>query len=58
MFSEIISNMPNIAILPIITTVVFFLVFIGITIWALRVNKSYIKRMSELPLDSSMKSGE
>ena len=58
MFGEIISKMPDITIFPIITTTLFFLVFIGITIWALRANKSYIKRMSELPLDSSINSGE
>ena len=58
MFGEIISNMPNISIFPIITTVVFFLVFIGIMIWALRANKSYIKKMSELPLDSPVRNGE
>lgn len=58
MFGEIISNMPGITIFPIITTALFLLVFIGITIWALRANKSYIKRMSELPLDSSVNNGE
>ena len=58
MFGDLISNMPGITIFPMITTVVFLLIFIGITIWALRVNKSYIKKMSELPLDSSMKNGE
>ena len=58
MFGDLISNMPGITIFPMITTVVFLLIFIGITNWALRVNKSYIKKMSELPLDSSMKNGE
>ena len=58
MFGDLISNMPGITIFPMIITIIFLLIFIGITIWALRVNKSYIKMMSELPLDSSMKNGE
>ena len=41
-----------------IITVIFFLVFVGIVIWAFRVNKSYIKKMSELPLDSTTENGE
>ena len=58
MFGDIINNISGIAILPMITTVIFFLIFIGITIWAMRADKSYIKKMSELPLDSTMNSGE
>ncbi|MEJ2055681.1 MAG: hypothetical protein P8X42_17340 [Calditrichaceae bacterium] len=44
--------------LPVITTVIFFLVFVGIIIWAVKAKKSYIKKMSEMPLDSSKKNGE
>jgi len=58
MFGDIINQISGITIVPMISTVIFFLVFIGIVIWAIRVNKSYIKKMSELPLDSTMNNGE
>lgn len=58
MFGEIISSISGITIFPMIITVIFFLVFVGIVIWAFRVNKSYIKKMSELPLDSTTENGE
>ena len=58
MFGDIISSILGITIFPIVITVVFLMIFIGIIIWAIRADKSYIKKMSELPLDSTMKNGE
>ena len=58
MFGEIIKSIPGINILTIITTIAFFLMFIGIVVWAVRANKNYIRKMSELPLDSKIKNGE
>jgi cytochrome c oxidase cbb3-type subunit 4 len=58
MFREIINSIPGINVLTIITTILFFLVFIGIVVWAVRAKKSYIKKMSELPFDSTIKDGE
>ena len=58
MFGEIIKTIPGINILTIITTLSFFLMFMGTVIWAVRANKNYIRKMSELPLDSTVKNGE
>jgi cytochrome c oxidase cbb3-type subunit IV len=58
MFGEIMSHISGITILPLIATILFFLIFIGIVIWAFKADKKYIKKMSELPLDSTMKNGE
>ena len=58
MIGEIMSTISGITIFPLIATIVFFLIFIGIVIWAFKADKSYIKKMSELPLDSTMKNGE
>ncbi|MBN1407108.1 MAG: CcoQ/FixQ family Cbb3-type cytochrome c oxidase assembly chaperone [Calditrichaceae bacterium] len=58
MFSEIMSTISGITIFPIITTIIFFLIFIGIVIWAFRADKSYISKMSELPLDSTRINGD
>jgi len=58
MYREIIHSIPGINILAVITTIFFFLIFIGIVVWAVRAKKSYIKKMSELPFDSTIKDGE
>lgn len=58
MFSELIKQIPGIAIYPIVVTIVFFLLFIGIIIWAIRADKKYVKHMSELPLDAQHYEGE
>ena len=36
----------------------FFSLFIGIVIWAVRADKKYLKKMEELPLDVSNNNGE
>jgi cytochrome c oxidase cbb3-type subunit 4 len=58
MLSEIMNTISGITIFPMIATILFFLIFLGIVIWAFKADKSYIKKMSELPLDSTMKNGE
>lgn len=38
-------------IYSIISLIVFFTMFIGISIWMFRLDKKFIKHMSEMPLD-------
>ena len=58
MLSEIMNTISGITIFPMIATILFFLIFLGIVIWAFKADKTYIKKMSELPFDSTMKNGE
>ena len=58
MFGEIMSTISGITIFPLISMVLFFLIFLGIVFWTFKADKSYLKKMSELPLDSTMKNGE
>jgi|AntRauMFilla1563_2_1112583.scaffolds.fasta_scaffold00292_13 cbb3-type cytochrome oxidase subunit 3 len=51
MYKEVLRSIDNIAIFPIISLIIFVLFFIGITIWALRVPKDYIKHMESLPME-------
>lgn len=53
MLNEIFKSVPAINIYPLITLILFFTIFVLVTIWALRVKKPYIKEMEELPLDNS-----
>jgi hypothetical protein len=50
MYKEVLRSIDNIAIFPIISLIIFVLFFIGITIWAMRVPKDYIKHMESLPM--------
>jgi len=53
MIRELLEHIPGISSYPVISMIIFILLFVGIVYWAVKVNKSYIKKMEELPLDSS-----
>jgi cbb3-type cytochrome oxidase subunit 3 len=50
MFKEVLQSIEGIEIYTIISMIIFILFFIGMTIWLFKVDKRYIKTMSELPL--------
>ncbi len=52
MLSKYFENFES-GVMPIIVMVMFLLVFIGIVIWAVKADKKYIKKMSNMPLDSN-----
>jgi cytochrome c oxidase cbb3-type subunit 4 len=51
MYKEILQNIDNIQIWPVISFVIFFLFFIVLLWWTFSVDKSFIRQMSELPLE-------
>lgn len=53
MISEYFKSVNGESILPIISLIVFFALFIASTVWALRLKKGYINHMEQLPLDSN-----
>lgn len=60
MFKEILNSISGIEIWPIIALLLFMGVFIGIVVWVIRLDKRFIRKMEELPLekDTSKHSGE
>jgi cbb3-type cytochrome oxidase subunit 3 len=52
MFSDNLETIEGVSIYPIIGLILFFLIFIGIVIWALKADKKYIKKMENIPLDN------
>jgi len=58
MFKYLFDSMAGVEIFPIISLILFFGLFIGIVIWAIRADKNYLKKMEELPLDVSNNNGE
>ncbi len=55
MFKEVLQSIEGIGIYTIISMIIFILFFIGMTIWLFKVDKKYIKTMSELPLSEEDK---
>jgi cbb3-type cytochrome oxidase subunit 3 len=50
MIKEVLQSIEGIEFYTIISMLIFILFFIGMTIWLFKVDKKYIKAMSELPL--------
>jgi len=53
MYKNILENIDNIAIWPVISFVIFFLFFLCLLWYVLTVNKEFITRMKNLPLDDA-----
>lgn len=53
MYKNILQSIDNIAIWPIISFVIFFLFFLILLWWTFTVNKKFIERMSNMPIDET-----
>lgn len=53
MYKDILQNIDNVAIWPIISFVIFFLFFLVLLWWVFTADKGYIRRMKQLPLEDS-----
>jgi len=51
MFKEVLQSIQGIEFYTIASMLILILFFIGIVIWLFKVDKKYIKTMSELPLN-------
>ncbi|MCF8267222.1 MAG: cbb3-type cytochrome c oxidase subunit 3 [Ignavibacteriales bacterium] len=51
MFSKYLSSIKDIEVFPIISLILFFLVFVAIIIWIVRMDKTYLRKMENLPLE-------
>ena len=60
MFKDYLQSIEGVEVYAIISMIIFITFFIGIVFWLFKVDKQYIKKMRELPLekDSSMNFGE
>lgn len=55
MKKDILSSIENIEIYPIISLLIFVLFFVGMFIWVIRVDKSYVQEMKAMPLGDKPK---
>ncbi|TVP50999.1 MAG: cbb3-type cytochrome c oxidase subunit 3 [Mongoliibacter sp.] len=51
MKKDILSSIENIEIYPIISLLIFVVFFVGMFIWVIKADKSYINHMKDLPFD-------
>ncbi len=62
MIKEVLQSIKGIEIYPIISLIVFFLFFIGVGFFLIKMNKSHINKMKHLPLNNdnsqNLNSGE
>lgn len=55
MYKEVLRNIDNVAIWPVISFVIFFLFFVMLLAYTFTADKNFIKRMSQMPMDESQK---
>ncbi|HEY7751450.1 MAG TPA: cbb3-type cytochrome c oxidase subunit 3 [Ignavibacteriaceae bacterium] len=53
MFKDYLQSIEGVEIYAIISMIIFIIFFIGIVIWMIKVDKKYIKKMRELPLEKA-----
>jgi hypothetical protein len=51
MFKHYFEQIEGIATMPLISLVIFFTFFVGLTVWVIRANKQYLGEMEALPLE-------
>lgn len=54
MYKNVLEGINGVDIYPVISLVIFFLFFLGVLIWVLKVDKSYISKMGNLPLERTI----
>ena len=54
MKKDILSSIENIEIYPIISLLIFVIFFIGMFWWVLKVDRSYVDHMKEMPLNDEL----
>ena len=53
MISKYLSSIDGVEIFPIIVLLLFFSIFMGLIIWIIRIDKKYVTKMENMPLDSN-----
>ncbi len=51
MFKHYFERMENVEFWPVVSLILFFIIFVGIVIWVFRADKDYINKMKNLPFE-------
>jgi len=52
MFKEILRNIDKIEIIPEISMVIFCILFVLVILWVIKLDKEYITKLSNMPIDN------
>ena len=58
MFKDVLLSLSGVEIYPIISLVMFFLMFTAVVIWAFRIDKDRISKMESIPLEKDLNDGD
>lgn len=58
MIKETLLSLPGIEIFPIISLIIFVVIFTIVVIWAFSLDKNIISEMESIPLDNYMNDGD
>lgn len=53
MYKEVAQHIPNVAIFPVISFSIFFLFFLGLLVWLIKVDKKSIQTIKNIPIDNN-----
>jgi cytochrome c oxidase cbb3-type subunit IV len=51
MYKDVLSRMEGVDLFPLIALIIFFTFFVLLIAWVIRLNRSYIDSMANMPLD-------
>jgi cytochrome c oxidase cbb3-type subunit 4 len=54
MYKDILQSIDNVAIWPVISFVIFFTFFLVLLWWTLSVDKGFIRKMKDLPMEGNL----
>jgi hypothetical protein len=58
MYKQILESIQGVDIWPVISLVIFFIFFVGILVKVAFIDKKFIKKMEEMPLDDGTESNQ
>ncbi len=58
MIKEALLSLPGVEIFPIISLIIFVIIFTVVVIWTFSLDKEVISEMESIPLDNDKKDGE
>ncbi len=58
MYKQILESIQDVDIWPVISLVIFFIFFVGILIKVAFIDKKFIKKMEEMPLDDGAENNQ
>ncbi len=58
MFSNLLESISGIEFFGLVSLLIFFSIFIMVLFWTVKMDRNYINKMKEMPLDSSNLNGD